>query len=84
MWKDAARLRIHRHHLLRRRHAVRFCAGESRSHPGADEKTFPVRDDVQVFFEANPEDVTPVSVRAWRDLGVVSCPSESNRSMTTH
>src|SRR5258706_3593285 len=29
-----------------------------------------VRDDVQVFFEANPEDVTPVSVRAWRDLGV--------------
>lgn len=29
-----------------------------------------VRDDAWVFFEANPEDVTPESVRAWRDLGV--------------
>jgi len=29
-----------------------------------------VEDDATVFFEANPEDVTPESVRIWRDLGV--------------
>ena len=29
-----------------------------------------VQDDAWVFFEANPEDVTPESVRAWRDFGV--------------
>jgi oxygen-independent coproporphyrinogen III oxidase len=29
-----------------------------------------VQDDAWVFFEANPEDVTSESVRAWRDLGV--------------
>jgi putative oxygen-independent coproporphyrinogen III oxidase len=29
-----------------------------------------VRDDAWIFFEANPEDVTAESVRAWRDLGV--------------
>jgi putative oxygen-independent coproporphyrinogen III oxidase len=27
-------------------------------------------DEAEIFFEANPEDVTPESVRAWRDLGV--------------
>lgn len=30
----------------------------------------PVRDDAWTFFEANPEDVTPESLRAWRGLGV--------------
>jgi len=29
-----------------------------------------VAGDARVFFEANPEDVTPGSVRAWRELGV--------------
>jgi len=29
-----------------------------------------IRDDAWIFFEANPEDVTPESVHAWRDLGV--------------
>jgi len=29
-----------------------------------------VRDDSWIFLEANPEDVTAESVRAWRDLGV--------------
>jgi putative oxygen-independent coproporphyrinogen III oxidase len=29
-----------------------------------------IEDDAWVFFEANPEDVTPESVRPWRDLGV--------------
>ncbi|HEX4964269.1 MAG TPA: radical SAM family heme chaperone HemW [Thermoanaerobaculia bacterium] len=29
-----------------------------------------IQDDAWVFFEANPEDVTPESVRIWRDLGV--------------
>ncbi len=29
-----------------------------------------IREDAWVFFEANPEDVTPESVGAWRDLGV--------------
>ncbi|HSS77981.1 MAG TPA: radical SAM family heme chaperone HemW [Thermoanaerobaculia bacterium] len=29
-----------------------------------------VHDDAWVFFEANPEDVTPESVRIWRGLGV--------------
>ena len=29
-----------------------------------------IRDDAWIFFEANPEDVTPESARAWRDLGV--------------
>ncbi len=29
-----------------------------------------VHEDAAVFFEANPEDVTPESVQAWRDLGV--------------
>jgi oxygen-independent coproporphyrinogen-3 oxidase len=30
----------------------------------------PVRDDAFVQLEANPEDVTPATVAAWRDLGV--------------
>jgi oxygen-independent coproporphyrinogen-3 oxidase len=30
----------------------------------------PVQKDAWIFLEANPEDVTPESVRAWRDLGV--------------
>ena len=29
-----------------------------------------IRNDAEVFFEANPEDVTTESARAWRDLGV--------------
>jgi len=29
-----------------------------------------IRDDAWIFFEANPEDVTQESARAWRDLGV--------------
>ncbi len=29
-----------------------------------------IREDAWIFFEANPEDVTPASVKAWRDLGV--------------
>jgi oxygen-independent coproporphyrinogen-3 oxidase len=29
-----------------------------------------IQPDARVFFEANPEDVTPASVRAWRELGV--------------
>ena len=29
-----------------------------------------VQDDAEIFFEANPEDVTRESVRAWRELGV--------------
>jgi oxygen-independent coproporphyrinogen-3 oxidase len=29
-----------------------------------------IREGAEVFFEANPEDVTEESVRAWRDLGV--------------
>jgi oxygen-independent coproporphyrinogen-3 oxidase len=29
-----------------------------------------IQNDAWIFFEANPEDVTPESVRAWRDLGV--------------
>jgi len=32
--------------------------------------SLPVRKDAWIFLEANPEDVTPESVRAWRDLGV--------------
>lgn len=30
----------------------------------------PVADDPKLFFEANPDDVTPASVRLWRDLDV--------------
>lgn len=30
----------------------------------------PVVEDAWIFLEANPEDVTPESVRAWRELGV--------------
>jgi len=37
---------------------------------GAARENLSVRDDAEVFFEANPEDVTPESVRAWWDLGV--------------
>jgi oxygen-independent coproporphyrinogen-3 oxidase len=29
-----------------------------------------IHEDAWIFFEANPEDVTPESARAWRDLGV--------------
>lgn len=29
-----------------------------------------IHQDAEIFFEANPEDVTPESARAWRDLGV--------------
>jgi oxygen-independent coproporphyrinogen-3 oxidase len=32
--------------------------------------SLPVREDAWIFLEANPEDVTPESVRAWRELGV--------------
>jgi putative oxygen-independent coproporphyrinogen III oxidase len=33
-------------------------------------ETLSIREDAEVFFEANPEDVTTESVRAWRGLGV--------------
>jgi oxygen-independent coproporphyrinogen-3 oxidase len=33
-------------------------------------KNLSIRDDAWIFFEANPEDVTAESARAWRDLGV--------------
>lgn len=33
-------------------------------------RRLPVADEVTLFFEANPEDVTAESVRLWRDLGV--------------
>ena len=33
-------------------------------------ESLPTREDAWIFLEANPEDVTPESVRAWRDLGV--------------
>jgi putative oxygen-independent coproporphyrinogen III oxidase len=33
-------------------------------------KNLSVHEEAWVFFEANPEDVAPESVRAWRDLGV--------------
>ncbi|MBW8874502.1 MAG: radical SAM family heme chaperone HemW [Acidobacteria bacterium] len=36
----------------------------------AVQQNLSIRDDAWVFFEANPEDVTPESVRNWRDLGV--------------
>lgn len=36
----------------------------------AARETLSIRDDAWIFFEANPEDVTPESARAWRDLGV--------------
>jgi oxygen-independent coproporphyrinogen-3 oxidase len=36
----------------------------------AARKNLAIRDDAQVFFEANPEDVTAESARAWLDLGV--------------
>lgn len=36
----------------------------------AAKASLPVRDDPWIFLEANPEDVTPESVRAWRELGV--------------
>jgi oxygen-independent coproporphyrinogen-3 oxidase len=36
----------------------------------AAKRNLSIRDDAWVFFEANPEDVTPESVQAWRDLGV--------------
>src|SRR5436305_4252222 len=36
----------------------------------ASRANFSIQDDAAVFFEANPEDVTPESVRIWRDLGV--------------
>ncbi len=32
----------------------------------------PVRADVRIFFEANPEDVSPDAVSAWRALGVAT------------
>lgn len=32
--------------------------------------SLPVQEDAWIFLEANPEDVTPESVRAWRGLGV--------------
>lgn len=35
----------------------------------AARRSLSIRNDAWVFFEANPEDVTPESVRAWRDLG---------------
>lgn len=36
----------------------------------AAKASLPVRNDAWIFLEANPEDVTPESVGAWRDLGV--------------
>jgi oxygen-independent coproporphyrinogen-3 oxidase len=33
-------------------------------------ESLPVQEDAWIFLEANPEDVTPESVLAWRDLGV--------------
>lgn len=33
-------------------------------------ESLPVSDDAWIFLEANPEDVTPTSLQAWRDLGV--------------
>jgi putative oxygen-independent coproporphyrinogen III oxidase len=30
----------------------------------------PIEEDAWIFLEANPEDVTPESVRAWREMGV--------------
>lgn len=33
-------------------------------------RALPVQEGAWIFLEANPEDVTPESVRAWRDLGV--------------
>ena len=36
----------------------------------ASRANFSIQDDATVFSEANPEDVTPESVRTWRDLGV--------------
>ena len=33
-------------------------------------ETLPVREDAWIFLEANPEDVTPESALAWRELGV--------------
>ncbi|MFL6289360.1 MAG: radical SAM family heme chaperone HemW [Thermoanaerobaculia bacterium] len=36
----------------------------------AAKSSLPVRENAWIFLEANPEDVTPESVRAWRDLGV--------------
>lgn len=32
--------------------------------------SLPIQQDAWIFLEANPEDVTPESVRAWRELGV--------------
>jgi putative oxygen-independent coproporphyrinogen III oxidase len=32
--------------------------------------SLPLQEDPWIFLEANPEDVTPESVRAWRELGV--------------
>ena len=36
----------------------------------AARESLPIQEDPWIFLEANPEDVTPESVRAWRDLGV--------------
>jgi putative oxygen-independent coproporphyrinogen III oxidase len=36
----------------------------------AARESLPIHGDPWIFLEANPEDVTPESVRAWRDLGV--------------
>jgi oxygen-independent coproporphyrinogen-3 oxidase len=36
----------------------------------AARENFSIDEDASVFFEANPEDVTPESAQAWRDLGV--------------
>jgi len=36
----------------------------------ATRENLSVHEDAWIFFEANPEDVTPESVQAWRDLGV--------------
>jgi putative oxygen-independent coproporphyrinogen III oxidase len=36
----------------------------------ASRESLSIHSDTEVFFEANPEDVTAESVRTWRDLGV--------------
>ncbi|HYU30662.1 MAG TPA: radical SAM family heme chaperone HemW [Thermoanaerobaculia bacterium] len=37
---------------------------------GAARDDLSIQENAWIFFEANPEDVTPESARAWRDLGV--------------
>lgn len=36
----------------------------------AARESLSIEEDARIFFEANPEDVTPASLRAWRELGM--------------